>query len=91
MDRELVEHDLALRFLRVNPVEDEILGQEVLELGVVVKLLTQQFTARSSVGVEIEEDQLVIGFGLGVRLVQGTLEPFQVLGERRGGEHKHDG
>jgi hypothetical protein len=86
MDRELVEHDLALRFLRVNPVEDEI-----LELGVVVKLLTQQFTARSSVGVEIEEDQLVIDFGLGVRLVQGTLEPFQVLGERRGGEHKHDG
>ena len=69
VDGELLEDDLALRLLGVDPVEHEVLGQEVLELGVVVELLTQQFTARSGVGRKIEEDQLVIDFGLGVRLV----------------------
>jgi len=90
VDGVLVEDELPGRFLGVDLNQDEIVGQEVLELGVVVKLLTQQFTARSGVGGKIEEEGLVIGFGLGERLVQGSLEPHGVLGERRRGEHKHD-
>jgi hypothetical protein len=90
VDGILVEDELPGRFLGVDLIQDEILGQEVLELGVVVKLLTQQFTAPSSIGGKIEEEGLVIDFGLGERLVQGPLEPHRILGERRGGEHKHD-
>jgi hypothetical protein len=91
VDGVLVENELPGRFLGEDLIEDEILGQEVLELGIVVKLLTQQFTAPSGVGGKIEEKGLVIDFGLGERLVQGPFEPHGVLGERRGGEHKHDG
>ena len=58
-----------------------------MEFRVVVKLLTQQFTATSGVGVKIDEDQLVIAFGLGYRLVQGALEP--ILGRSHRGERKH--
>jgi hypothetical protein len=91
VDGIFVEDELPGRFLGVDLIQDEILGQEVLELGVVVKLLTQQFTAPSGIGGKIEEEGLVIGFGLGERLIQGPIEPHGVLGERRGGEHKHDG
>jgi hypothetical protein len=90
MDGVLVEDELPGWFLGVDLIEDEILGQEVLELGVIVKLLTQQFTARSGVGGKIEKKGLVVDFGFGERLVQGPLEPHGVLGERRGGEHKHE-
>jgi hypothetical protein len=89
VDGVLVEDELPGRFLGVDLNQDEILGQEVLELRVVVKLLTQQFTAPSSVGGKIEEKGLVIGFGLGERLVQGPLEPHRILGERQRGDHKH--
>jgi hypothetical protein len=69
--------------------EDEILFEEVSELGIFVKLLTQQFAAPSGVGVKIDEDQLVIAFGFGRRLVQGSLEPC--LGRSRASERKHEG
>jgi hypothetical protein len=91
VDGVLVEDELPGRFLGEDLNQDEILGQEVLELGVVVKLLTQQFTAPSSVRGKIEEKGLVIDFGLGERFVQGPLEPHRILGERQGGEHKHEG
>ena len=53
-----------------GPEEDEILVQEGVELGVVVELLTEQFAAPSGVGVEVDENQLVLDLGLGDCLVQ---------------------
>jgi hypothetical protein len=74
--------------LRNSPEQDEIGVQEVLELGIIIELLTQQFTAPSGVRIKINEDQLVIDLGLGHRFVQGSLEP--ALGRGQGGEDKHE-
>jgi hypothetical protein len=57
-----------------------MLVQEVLELGILEKLLTQQSTARSATRVEIEEDLLVFRPGLGHGFVEGALVP--ILGGR---------
>jgi hypothetical protein len=70
-----------------SPEEDEILVQESVELGIVVKLLTEQFAGPSGVGVKVDEDQLVLDLGFGNGLVQGALEP--VLRRSHGGEDKH--
>jgi len=94
------EDDLARRFLGENLNQDEILGQEVFIGGVIVKLLTEQSAAPSGIGAEIEENQLVLRFGLGERLVQGAFEPIRALGgcghgqqekKREGQRFFHDG
>jgi hypothetical protein len=54
--------------------------QEIVELGILEKLLTQQSTARSATRVKIEEDLLVLRPGLGHGFVQGAFVP--VLGGR---------
>jgi hypothetical protein len=79
---------LAVRFLGDGAEQDEILVQEILEFGIFVELLTQQFTAASGVGVKIDKDQLVIAFGLGRRFVQRSFEP--ALGGSHRGEHKQE-
>ena len=84
---ELVEDGFSVGFLGRGLEQDEILGQEILILGVFEELLTEQFAAPSGVGVEVEEELLVLGLGLGERFVQGALEKI-VLGERDGGEEK---
>ncbi len=67
--------------------EDEILGQVILILGVFEELLTEQFAGPSGVGVEVEEQLLSVGLGLGHGFVERSLEEV-VLGERDGGEEK---
>jgi hypothetical protein len=74
--------------LRNSPEQDEIGVQEVLELGIFIELLTQQFATPSGVRIKINEDQLVIALGLGHGFVQGSLEP--ALGRGQGGEDKHE-
>jgi hypothetical protein len=74
--------------LRNSPEQDEISVQEVLELGIFVELLTQQFAGPSGVRIKVNEDQLVIALGLGHGFVQGSLEP--ALGRGQGGEDKHE-
>jgi CRISPR/Cas system CSM-associated protein Csm5 (group 7 of RAMP superfamily) len=49
-----------------------------MELGVMVKLLTQQSAVSSATAVEINEDELVLALGFGHGLLQRTVEP--VLG-----------
>jgi len=71
-----------------GPKQDEIGVQEILELGIFIELLTQQFAAPSGVGVKIDENQLVIALGLGHGFIQGSLEP--ALGRGQGGEDKHE-
>jgi hypothetical protein len=57
-----------------------------LELGVGVVLLTEQLAGPSASAVEIDENQLVLGFGFGHGLVQGSLKP--VLGRSERGQDK---
>jgi len=59
-----------------------------MELGVMVKLLTQQSAAASATAVEIHEDELVLALGLGRGLLQRTVEP--VLGQSGGSENEED-
>jgi hypothetical protein len=87
LDLELLEQLVAELLLAVGPQEDEILVQEILELGVAVVLLTQQYAAPSATAVEVDQDQLVLALGLGHGLVQGALEPG--LGGRQRSEDKH--
>jgi hypothetical protein len=89
-DAELVENDFSVRLLRRGLEQDEILGQVVLILGVFEELLTEQFAAPSRIGVEIEEQLLVLGLGLGQGFVERALEEV-ILGEGRGGEKKKRG
>jgi hypothetical protein len=56
-------------FLENGPEEHEIRIQKILEFGIFVELLTQQFTAPSGIGVKIDENQLVIALGFGYCLV----------------------
>jgi hypothetical protein len=91
-DLVLVEEDTAGGFLGDRLKEDEILGQVVLILGDIEELLTEQLAARSGVGVEIEEELLVLGFGLGLGFVERALEEgIRSLGEGRRGEKKKRG
>jgi hypothetical protein len=84
----LLENSPAVRFLGDGAEQDEILIQEILKLRIFVELLTQQFTARSGIGVKVDKDQLVIAFGFGHRFVQRSFEP--ALGGSHGGEDKHE-
>jgi len=65
----------------IGPGEDEIAVEEGFELGVGVKLLTQQYAAPSASAEEVEQDQLVFGLGFGDRVVQGPFEPGLGRGE----------
>ena len=87
---ELVENDFSVGFLGCGLEQDEILGQVFLILGVFEELLTEQFAAPSRIGVEIEEQLLVLGLGLGQGFVERALEEV-VLGEGRRGEKKKCG
>jgi hypothetical protein len=89
-DAELVENDFSVGLLGRGLEQDEILGQVVLILGVFEELLTEQFAAPSRIGVEIEEQLLVLGLGLGQGFVERALEKV-VFGEGRGGEKKKRG
>jgi hypothetical protein len=87
MDGELLEQRGAELLVTVGPEEDEM-GIEIrLEFRVGVILLTEQFAGSSATAVEIDEDQLVLGFGLGHRLLQGPLEP--VLSGGGGGQDEN--
>jgi hypothetical protein len=77
-DAEFLEDRIPFLVVSVSPEEDEILVQEILELGILVKLLTQQSAAPSTTRVEVEEDEFVFGLGLGHGLVERAFEP--VLG-----------
>jgi hypothetical protein len=70
----------------VGAEEDEMGVQEILEFRIGVKLLTQQSAAPSAAGVEIDEDELVLGLGFGHGLVQRAVEP--ALGRSGGSEDK---
>jgi hypothetical protein len=59
-----------------------------LELRVGVVLLTEQLAGPSASAVEIDENQLVLGFGFGHGLVQGSLEPVLGRSERGQDEDK---
>lgn len=58
------------------------------ELGVCVVLLTEQLARPSASAVEVEENQLVLGFGFGHGLVQGPFEPVLGRSERGQDEDK---
>jgi hypothetical protein len=73
-DAEFLEDGIALGVLSDGPKNDEILCQEILKLGVFEKLLTEQYTAPSGVGCEIEEDFFVFDLGFGHDFVQGALK-----------------
>jgi hypothetical protein len=85
-DRESLEGFGADRLAIIGQKDDEILVEEGMKLGVLVKLLTQQSAASSATAVKIDDDQLVLGPGFGHGLVQRSLEP--VLGRSGGGEDK---
>lgn len=87
-DAEPLERFGPDRLAIVGQEENEILIEEGMKLGVVVKLLTQQSAAASATAVEIDEDELVLAFGFGHGLVEGALEP--VLGRSRGGENEKE-
>jgi hypothetical protein len=82
VDRELLKKRVPLFFVPVGAVENERRVQEVLEFRILVKLLTQQSAAPSTPRVEIKQDQLVLGLGLGDGLVEWALEPILGRGER---------
>jgi hypothetical protein len=86
-DGELLERRRTEGFVDVRKEEDEIFFEEGMELGVLVKLLTQQSAAPSATAEEIDEDELVLAPGLGHGLVQRTLEP--VLGKCGGCEDEN--
>jgi hypothetical protein len=54
--------------------DDEIGFQEIFELGILVELLTQQYTPSSATAEEVDQDLLVFGLGLSQGLVECTLE-----------------
>ena len=89
-DLVFVEEDPAGGLLGDRLEKDEILGQVVLILGGIEQLLTEQLAARSSVGVEKEEELLVLGFGLGLSVFEWALEE-RILGEGRNGEKQKRG
>jgi hypothetical protein len=74
LNAEFFVNGIALGILRSGPENDEILCQEILELGIFEKLLTEQYTTPSGVGREVEEDFFVFGLGCGHGFVQGALE-----------------
>ena len=88
MDREPLEDRLSRRLTVVSQNEDEVLVEKGMKLGVMVKLLTQQSATASAAAVEINEDELVLAFGLGHGLVQRTVEP--ILGRSGGGENEQE-
>jgi hypothetical protein len=55
-----------------------------LEFRVGIILLAEQLACPSASAVEVEENQLVLGFSLGHGLVQGSFEP--VLGQSERGQ-----
>jgi hypothetical protein len=59
-----------------------------LELGILVKLLTQQSAAPSTTREEIKEDPFVLALGLGHGLIERSLEP--ILGRGEGGDEKYE-
>jgi len=65
---------IALRVLDGGPIEDEIFLEEILELGVFEELLTEQFTAPSGVGREVEEDFFVFRLSDRHSFVDSALE-----------------
>jgi hypothetical protein len=86
LDREFLEGFRAARLFDVGQEQNEILVEERLELGVVVKLLTQQSAVPSATAEEVDEDELSLALGLGRGLVQRPLEP--VLGRGGRGERQ---
>jgi hypothetical protein len=72
-------------------VNDEIFVEEVGVFGVVVELLDQQFTAPSATREEIDEDELVVLFGLGQGLVEGAAEDCGRLSGGERGEKEDSG
>jgi hypothetical protein len=81
-DPELPENSGPARSPVFGPDQDEIFIQKILKLGIGVKLLTQQDAGPSASGVEIDDDELVFGFGFGDGLIHRAREP--ILG---GGHH----
>jgi hypothetical protein len=87
-DRESLEDRVSGRLSAVGQNEDEILVEEGMELGVAVKLLDQQSAVSSATAVEVDEDELVLAFGLGHGLLQRAVEP--VLGRSGGRENEKE-
>jgi hypothetical protein len=46
-----------------------------MKLGIVVKLLTQQYAAPSATRIKIDQDQLAFAFGLGHSLFHCSFKP----------------
>jgi len=74
-----------------GPIEDDVLVEEIGVLGIVVKLLDQQFTESSATRVEIDEDELVLFLGLGQRLVEVSVEDRGCLGGGERGDEEETG
>jgi len=89
IDLETLENFLSGLFSGRGPVEDEIFGQKLMKLGIVVELLTQQYAASSATRVEIDQDQLFFALGLGNGLVHGPLEPDLAGGRGNENNNRH--
>jgi hypothetical protein len=65
LDIELLVDRVADLVAAAGAIDDEVVVEEIGVLGVVVELLNQQFTGPSATREEVEEDELVLSFGLG--------------------------
>jgi hypothetical protein len=70
-------------------VDDDVGVEEIGVFGVFVELLDQQFAAPSATREKVDEDELVVLFGLGQRLVEGARQDVGRLG-RGEGRHEED-
>jgi hypothetical protein len=87
-DSEPLEDRGSRRLRVVGENEDEMLIEKGMELGVAVKLLTQQSAASSATAVEIDQDELILALGLGHGLIDRPVEP--ALGRGGGSENQED-
>ncbi len=91
---------VAERISPAGAVDDEVFVQEFGVIGVFVELLDQQFTAPSTVGVEIDEDGFVFLLGQSQCFLERSLVNRGRLGRSQGcrednsgknGEFSHSG
>jgi len=86
---EFVEESSAGRRIDIGEKKDKVGVQEFLEFRIGEELLTQQSAAPSASRMKIDEDEFVLGLGLGHGLIKSALEP--VLSPGGGGKEKPDG
>jgi hypothetical protein len=91
VDAVLLVDGVPVLVAAAGAVDDEILVQEFGVFGVIVELLNQQFAAPSATREEVDEDELVVLFGLRQRLVEGAAEDRGRLSGGERGEKEQAG